>query len=120
MDPSPVAEQTRKRFWPALAGVLVLALGARAAVLWRHSAQLGDDRDNYRRIAQHLAAGDGFVDPDTKTPTAYRPPLYPCLLSAIFVCGGSNVVIGIVQIGLGVATVVLTVLAGMRLGLQRA
>ena len=66
-----------------------------------------------------MADGKGYVDPQTGHPTAYRPPLYPLLLSAVIRCGGSDAAIGIVQAILGVATVWLTIFAGRRLGLGR-
>jgi hypothetical protein len=42
-----------------------------------------DDRDAYLVLAQGLADGRGFSVPGTSTPTAYRPPLYPILLSPV-------------------------------------
>ncbi len=101
-------------------GLLLFAVVLRAGVLWKFDDHLAEDRDNYRRIALHVAAGDGFVDPDTLTPTAYRPPLYPLIVAGVFFCGGSNMALGIVQLALGVATVGLTVLCGRRLDLNRA
>ncbi len=100
--------------------LLLAALALRVGVLWKLGDNLAQDRDSYRRIAEHVAAGDGFIDPAALSPTAYRPPLYPLLLAAILACGGGNMAIGIVQLALGTATVALTVLCGRRLGLGRA
>ncbi len=100
--------------------LLLAALFLRVGVLWKFGESLAEDRDNYRGIALHLAAGDGFVDPETLTSTAYRPPLYPLVMAGIFYCGGTNMALGIVQLALGVATVGLTVLCGRRLELGRA
>jgi hypothetical protein len=100
--------------------LLLTAVALRAGVLCRFGDNLALDRDDYRRIAGHLAAGDGFVHPAALSPTAYRPPLYPLLLAAILAVGGGNMAIGIVQLGLGTATVALTVLGGCRLGVGRA
>jgi hypothetical protein len=80
MPPNPVAESDQRSGWKWTI-LVVLAVVLRAGVLWHDGARLGDDQDNYRRIAKRVVAGDGFVDPDTLTPTAYRPPLYPLLLS---------------------------------------
>ena len=99
--------------------LLIAAVALRAGVLWRFGDNLALDRDGYRRIAEHLAAGDGFVHPAVLSPTAYRPPLYPLLLVAILAGGGGNLAIGIVQLALGTATVAVTVLCGQRLGLGR-
>jgi 4-amino-4-deoxy-L-arabinose transferase-like glycosyltransferase len=102
------------------AAILALAALLRAGVLWRYVGMLAEDRDNYRRIAQHVTAGDGFVDPSTLKPTAYRPPLYPLMLSGVLLCGGATMAIGIVHLLLGIATVALTVSCGYKLGLDRA
>jgi hypothetical protein len=66
-----------------------------------------------------LTDGQGFSDPQTGQPTAYRPPLYTLLLAAVIRCGGSDIAIGITQMLLGAATVGLTIDAGCRLGLGR-
>jgi hypothetical protein len=104
----------------SMAVLLVAAVALRAGVLWKLGDNLANDPDNYRRIAARVAAGDGFVDPDALSPTAYRPPLYPLLVAGILICGGSNPAIGVLQLLLGTATVALTVLCGRRLGLGRA
>jgi hypothetical protein len=119
MPPNPFTESGRRSEWQWTI-LLLLALVIRAGVLWHYGASLAVDDDNYRRIAERVVAGDGFVDPNTLSPTAYRPPLYPLLLAGILYCGGGNTAIGIVQLALGVATVALTVLCGCRLGLGRA
>ena len=103
----------------ALVALLLLALVLRAAMLWGLGGSLAQDRDNYRRIAEHVAAGEGFVDPQTGFPTAYRPPLYPLLVAAVLVSGFGNMAIGIVQLMLGVGAVILTMLCARRLGLGR-
>src|SRR5262249_44925455 len=105
---------------PALIALLLLAVGLRAGVLWKLRASLAEDRDGYRRIAESVVAGKGYVDPQAGTPTAYRPPLSPLLLAAVFGCGGGELSIGILQLLLGTATVAMTVAAGRRLGFERA
>ncbi|HEY3966852.1 MAG TPA: glycosyltransferase family 39 protein [Planctomycetaceae bacterium] len=118
----PTNRVTERLSWLALAAivaVLVLASGLRAGVLWKFGAQLAEDPDHYRRIAKQLTAGQGYSDPQTGAPTAYRPPVYPLLLAAIIRCRGSDSAIGIVQAVLGVGTVALTICAGRRMGLGR-
>jgi hypothetical protein len=100
--------------------LLLAAFFLRVGVLWKFGESLADDRDNYRAIAERVVAGEGFADPHSHTPTAYRPPLYPLLVAAILFLGGGNIAIGLVQVVLGVATVALTVLCGRRLGLGGA
>lgn len=100
-------------------GLLLFAVVLRGGVLWQLGDRLAEDRDNYRRLAVHVAAGDGFVDPQTLAPTAYRPPLYPLVVASVLGCGGSDMALGIVQLALGIATVALTVLCANRLGLHR-
>ena len=110
MPANSVARSSPLSGW-TWAGLLVVAVVVRAAVLWFYGASLAEDHDHYRRIAERLVAGDGFVDPAARSPTAYRPPLYPLLIAAIFFCGGGNMAIGVVHLALGIATVALTVLA---------
>ena len=107
-------------YWWKVAAVLALALLLRCGVLWKFGGALTEDRDNYRRIAGHIAAGDGFVDPQTVMPTAYRPPLYPLLLAAVLRCGGGTTAIGIVQVMLAIVTVALTIACGRKLALAQA
>lgn len=64
-----------------LSGLFCLALVLRVAALAMYADNLIDDRDAYLSIAKHLAAGEGFSTTG-RGPTAYRPPLYPLLLSA--------------------------------------
>ncbi len=105
--------------WYKLAAVLALAVSFRAGALWNFGSLLAEDRDQYLQIARHIAARDGFVDPHTLAPTAYRPPLYPLLLAGVLSCGGGPLTIGIMQLLLGVATVPLTIACGHKLGLGR-
>ncbi len=81
--------------------------------------RLNDDIDGYRGIAEQVAAGDGFSNPETGRPTAFRPPLYPLLLSAIFAAGGGNAGIAFLHVLFGTGTVFLTWGLGLRLNLDR-
>ena len=118
MDPSFAALRASRTRWWKFAAVLAMAAALRTGVLWKFGGTLAEDRDNYRRIAQQIVAGDGFVDPHTLKPTAYRPPLFPLLLAAVLQCAGGTLAIGIVQLLLGVATVALTISCGRKLGLD--
>jgi hypothetical protein len=64
--------------------VLAIALVVRGGALWFGQADLHDDPDAYTRLATNWSRTGmfGFDAPDgSMQPTAYRPPLYPWLLS---------------------------------------
>jgi 4-amino-4-deoxy-L-arabinose transferase-like glycosyltransferase len=103
-----------------IAVVLAVAVISRSAALWLFSDNLADDRDAYLAIAQNVADGIGLTATEADHPTAYRPPFYPLLLAVVLKLGGCPVAIGILQLLLGTATVVLTAILGHRLGLGRA
>jgi hypothetical protein len=110
-------------FWTSLRPVimvLTVALVCRAGMLLVYSSSLSEDRDNYRRIAEQVARGRGYTDPDSGQPTAYRPPLYPCLIAGVISCGGSNASLGIVHLLLGLGTVGFAAGIGHRLGFERS
>lgn len=96
--------------------VMLLAAGLRGVVLWKYGPLLEEDRDQYRAIAENLVAGRGFSDPRTGLPTAYRPPVYPLVLSTLLAFGGGSLSIGVLQLLLGTATVGMTCAAGRLLG----
>jgi hypothetical protein len=77
---------------------------------------LADDPDGYRRLAENLVEQGTFSIEGA--PTAYRPPLYPLLLTGCVVLGdGSRMAIGMLHLALGVATVGLTLVLGRWWGL---
>ena len=65
------------------AGLLTIFVVLRIGVLWHAQADLHLDPDAYLGIAEKLANGQGFSSPETGQPTAYRPPLYPLLLTPV-------------------------------------
>ena len=100
----------------ALVGLIAFALLARGGVLVFVPRALSADPDGYRALAenllQHGSLGHG------KIPTAYRPPLYPLLLTLGVLFGdASRVAIGLLHLALGVATVWLVCVLGRRWGL---
>ena len=104
---------------PPLLGVILLALAVRVPVAaWRMDS-LQDDRDHYRLLAQGLVQTGEFTHPDHGTPTAYRPPLYPLLLAAVLWTGAGDVGVAGLHLLLGLATVALTLVTGLHLGLSR-
>jgi len=91
----------------------------------RQSDQLREDRDAYIAIARNLAAGNGFTSSRMEAgqdlePTAFRPPLYPCLLAVGYYLNAGPLLTGILQVLLGIATVWFTWKTGQRLQLQWA
>lgn len=74
------------------------------------------DPDSYRYLANSLVE-HGVFGYD-QVPTAYRPPLYPLMLTVCVAFGPwSNVAIGILHVLLGLATVWLVYRLGVSLGL---
>jgi 4-amino-4-deoxy-L-arabinose transferase-like glycosyltransferase len=101
-----------------LLGLLVLTLAVRGGALVLMRGELADDPDGYRGLAENLVQHRTFGD--GQTPTAYRPPLYPlmltlCAASAEF----SGAAIGVLHLAMGLATVWLLFLLGQRWGLGR-
>lgn len=103
--------------------ILILAGGLRIALVTLQSDQLQQDRDAYLSIARNIASGHGYSTTINANgieyfPTAFRPPLYPVLLSVIYFLNIAPLGIGLVQIILGLLTVWLTWLTGSRLQMK--
>ncbi len=109
---------SRKGFltaWPAL---LIVALLVRGGFLLATPHALESDPDGYRALAQNLVERGIFGYGET--PTAYRPPLYPLILTPLVALGdGSTAAIGILHVVLGVATVGLAYRLANLWGLER-
>ena len=114
-----------------LLAVLLMAALVRGGVLLALFGQLQSDPDAYRQIANNVLQHGSFAldlpaaeraqpqAPPGIKPTAYRPPLYPCLLAAVSV-GLEEVSpyrVALLHWLLGVATVGITYLVGQRLKL---
>jgi 4-amino-4-deoxy-L-arabinose transferase-like glycosyltransferase len=117
-------QRTSRRETALIAGLLLGALLLRTATVVVQFDKLAVDRDGYLGIAHSLADGNGYSSAPHNSgepqPTAYRPPLYPLVLAGIFRLSADEVGIAALQILLGTLTVLLTFLAGRRLGLGRA
>ena len=130
VEPSPKQTVWLTRDRVALAGLLAFTLVVRGGVLFAMREKLADDPDAYRRIAENLLT-DGVFSMDErepyqpnsdvrtpnpekapwKTPTAYRPPLYPVVLSNLAAGDRAHVSLGKVaalHLLLGLGTVWLT------------
>ena len=96
--------------------VLLLALLIRGGLLLVVPDALVEDPDGYRQLAENLVEHGTFGKGDA--PTAYRPPLYPLLLTGCVALGEyGRVAIGVLHVLLGVATVGLTLVLGRWWGL---
>jgi 4-amino-4-deoxy-L-arabinose transferase-like glycosyltransferase len=109
----------------ALVILLLLAAGLRGIALWKFGGQLASDPDAYQEIAGNIVGGRGFSFGTEGIPTAYRPPLYPCLLvAARWVAGHDEAlarrVTGAIHLFLGTASVWLVLIAARRLVPGRA
>ena len=77
---------------------------------------LETDPDGYRRLAENLVEHGTFGTGDT--PTAYRPPLYPLLLTGCVALGDySRAAVAVLHLVMGVATVGLVLVLGRWWGL---
>ena len=75
-----------------LAGRAAGDAGGPGGVLWALRGNLTDDPDAYRQIAENLLRHGVFAmgEGDHPQPTAYRPPLYPVVLSNLPAATGST------------------------------
>ncbi|MBX9787559.1 MAG: hypothetical protein K2Y37_01460 [Pirellulales bacterium] len=107
--------------------VALLAMAVRGAAVWRLADNLARDPDGYRVVARSLVDhGDLLRDGQ---PTAWRPPLYPLLLAKLLWISdwagpeqaerAFVVSVGVTQVICGVATALLVLYLGWRLGLGR-
>jgi 4-amino-4-deoxy-L-arabinose transferase-like glycosyltransferase len=82
------------------------------------------DADHYQAIASAFANGDGIAAPFPFTylhPTAFRPPLYPALLGAVYWITGVHVGVGqLFNVALGATVVVLAAMLGAQIAGYRA
>ena len=100
--------------WRTGALLVLLAAVVRIAyilIFLRHY-ELQADADHYNRIATSVARGQGwsaeFPYPFAH-PTAFRPPLYPMLLGAMYFLFGEHIVVAqMLNVALGCGVVLLT------------
>jgi len=100
--------------------VFAVALAIRLLTLtfWLPRLRPDADLDSYRSLAQHLAAGKGFValSPNgNELPNVSRTPVYPLFLAALMRVGGDRLGLFLaVQCVLGAITCLLTVMLASR------
>ena len=107
---------TQPTFMSKLSGfiaILLFAVVVRGGVLVARVGGLSDDPDAYRVIAETLARTGVFglpVGDEGAQPTAFRPPLYPWVLSFLANADGrlGNLPVAILHAILGILTVLMT------------
>ncbi|MCG2682949.1 MAG: hypothetical protein L6306_04965 [Planctomycetales bacterium] len=98
--------------------LLLLTLLVRGGVLLFTPDALTADTDDYRRLAENIVEHGTFGD--GATPTAFRPPLYPLMLTGCVVMGDyCRLGVGLLHVLLGTATVGLVFVLGNWWGLGR-
>ena len=106
--PKPaLPDQPNKLSWRAWFVLLVFVALLRSATVWQGWNSLRDDPDAYAQLAVSLANSGAYgfqVEADQVRPTAFRPPLYPWLLSWLVADGKVSVV------GLATGNVLLSLL----------
>ena len=110
LEPGP-----RRDRW-TLVAIVAAAVLFRLALIVSAGGRL-DDPDNYLPLARSLVSGDGLAW--NGRPTAYRPPLYPILLSPLVATRDESILawgIAGLHLVLGGGTVVLIAMAARRLG----
>jgi hypothetical protein len=106
------------RFVSSVAFVLCFALFVRCGTLWLTPHVLQNDPDGYWRLAANLVEHGTFGAGDV--PTAFRPPLYPLLLTGCAALGDhGRAAVGVLHVLLGVGTVALVLALGRCWGLGR-
>ncbi len=110
----------------ALAAVFCAALLVRIGAMWAQYPSLQEDPDAYRRLAVTwrttgvFGLAEGTSQPTEPRPTAYRPPLYPLLLSVLLHGDAlSPMAVAVAHVVLGAATAAITYLLAWRAGLGR-
>src|SRR4051794_28598888 len=110
----------RASFVPILAAML-LAIATRGTSMLVGSGSF-DDPDNYLPLARSLAAGEGLALGGRLT--AYRPPLYPIVLTPLLMtlADRATLGIGLLHLALGAATAGLTAYVALawKMGIRRA
>ena len=99
--------------------ILCLFVGfvLRLAIILNQPTQLTEDRDVYLGIATNLAEGRGYSVPNSTSPTAFRPPLYPLGLAAGMMWFSPAIVVAGINLLTGICTIWLTIGLGERLQL---
>jgi hypothetical protein len=101
--------------------LIFITLAVRTRVLLSLGGELRDDPDSYRELAWHLFEDRTFEywSLGSTNPTAYRPPLYPLVLSFFDYLPDQTTAYGLLHVGLGLVTVLAVWRIGLLAGLSR-
>lgn len=98
--------------------ILLIAFAIRGGALLLMADGLQNDPDAYWRLAANLVEHGTFGQNDV--PTAFRPPVYPLVLTGCVTLGEyGRAAVGVLHLLLGVATVGMVLVLGRRWGLGR-
>jgi 4-amino-4-deoxy-L-arabinose transferase-like glycosyltransferase len=106
-------------------GLILLSIAARVTLLKGNQGRLGEDLDDYLRLAENVAEWGTLGSYDS--PTAFRPPLYPLVLAPLYwlqthlglAWGWRLAAIAFIHLVFGAAATVLTFRVAERFGLGR-
>lgn len=108
---APIYANKKRYFAIILFGFLVQMIVG--FIFYRHTVLLSDS-SNYLNVARNIAAGRGFTDhfpemnPLVLHQSAWRPPLYPLVLSvALFAFGPHIIVAQILNASIGIVDIIL-------------
>ena len=106
----------RSRIWWLGGGIVILGIAARAALMAPLLGTAPEDPDDYLLLAESMAQGEGFRVQGR--PTAYRPPLYPVLLTPGVALLGprASAWVALLNLLAGASAVALTGIAARRWG----
>ncbi len=91
-DPKAVLPRTSKGLW-VVVGILIMAFGLRAGVVLADADyRPANDSAHFDQLATSVANGDGYGPAlfGFPRPSAYRAPLYPLSLAAVYVVAGDH------------------------------
>jgi len=101
--------------------LIFITLAVRTRVLLSLGGELRDDPDSYRELAWHLFEDRTFEywSLGSTNLTAYRPPLYPLVLSFFDYLPDQTTAYGLLHVSLGLVTVLAVWRIGLLAGLSR-
>lgn len=92
-----------------LIALVCTGIALRIMIVVFRAGELNSDPDAYVAHAETLRQTGGYNVPDTNTPTAFRPPLYPAMLATLRLTGMKvRVAIGLINVLAGAVVIIAT------------